>query len=346
MAKLKICIDAGHYGKYNQSPANKKYYESIMTWKLHLLQKKYLEEYGFEVILTRDEQTKDLTLSKRGKASKGCVLFISDHSNAVGSGVNEKIDYPVVYVPLSGKGDILGKKLADCIANVMDTNQNGRIAKRKSEKDGGEYYGVIRGAVEVGTVGMILEHSFHTNTRSTNWLLDDKNLDKLARAEADVIAAHYGMKKVTASAPVTEKKDTTVEIPKAPFSVKVLIDDLYYRSMPSMDGEALKYTGKGIFTISMVSNKWGKLKSGVGWIYLGNPEYCTIIGTVPFKVKVDIDDLNIRTGPGTNYTKTGEKTRKGEFTITEIKEGTGSNTGWGKLKSGAGWISLDYTTRV
>jgi N-acetylmuramoyl-L-alanine amidase len=53
MAKIKICLDAGHYGKYNRSPAVKEYYESDMNWKLHNMLKKYLEEYGFEVIQTR-----------------------------------------------------------------------------------------------------------------------------------------------------------------------------------------------------------------------------------------------------------------------------------------------------
>ena len=67
---------------------------------------------------------------------------------------------------------------------------------------------------------------------------------------------------------------------------------------------------------------------------------------VPFKVKVDIIDLNIRTGAGTNYAKTGEKTGVGVFTITEVKEGKGADAGWGKLKSGAGWVSLDYCTRL
>jgi len=62
----------------------------------------------------------------------------------------------------------------------------------------------------------------------------------------------------------------------------------------------------------------------------------------PFTVKVDIDDLNIRTGAGTIYAKTGEKTGRGVFTITEVKEGKGAAAGWGKLKSGAGWVSLDY----
>ena len=32
--------------------------------------------------------------------------------------------------------------------------------------------------------------------------------------------------------------------------------------------------------------------------------------------------------------------------ITEVKEGKGSTAGWGKLKSGAGWISLDFATRL
>lgn len=67
---------------------------------------------------------------------------------------------------------------------------------------------------------------------------------------------------------------------------------------------------------------------------------------VPFKVKVDTLDLNIRTGAGTDYAKTGEHTGKGVFTIVEVKEGKGSTAGWGRLKSGAGWISLDYATRL
>ena len=67
---------------------------------------------------------------------------------------------------------------------------------------------------------------------------------------------------------------------------------------------------------------------------------------VPFSVRVDITDLNIRTGAGTNYAKTGHTTGTGVFTIVEVKAGTGADAGWGRLKSGAGWISLDYATRL
>ena len=67
---------------------------------------------------------------------------------------------------------------------------------------------------------------------------------------------------------------------------------------------------------------------------------------VPFLVRVSISNLNIRTGAGTNYSRTGQYTGKGVFTITEVKSGQGSTAGWGRLKSGAGWISLDYVKRV
>lgn len=63
-----------------------------------------------------------------------------------------------------------------------------------------------------------------------------------------------------------------------------------------------------------------------------------------YMVKVAIDDLNIRKGPGTNYAKNGV-TGKGSFTIVAESNGQGA-TKWGKLKSGAGWISLDYTKKV
>ena len=67
---------------------------------------------------------------------------------------------------------------------------------------------------------------------------------------------------------------------------------------------------------------------------------------VPFLVKISIRDLNIRKGPGTNYSRTGSYTGIGVFTIVDVQSGQGSDTGWGKLKSGAGWISLDYTKKL
>lgn len=77
-------------------------------------------------------------------------------------------------------------------------------------------------------------------------------------------------------------------------------------------------------------------------------KYLTVVkksSGLPYMVQVDRTDLYIRKGPGTNYAKNGF-TGKGIFTITDVKSGKGSTKGWGKLKSGQGWISLDYVKRV
>lgn len=57
-------------------------------------------------------------------------------------------------------------------------------------------------------------------------------------------------------------------------------------------------------------------------------------------VKITANALNIRKGPGITHAKTGCIRDKGKYTIVEEKNG------WGKLKSGAGWISLKYTKKV
>ena len=68
----------------------------------------------------------------------------------------------------------------------------------------------------------------------------------------------------------------------------------------------------------------------------------------PYKVRVRIDDLNIRRGPGTNYASRGY-TGKGVFTIVEEADGPGA-TRWGLLKSyqsnRSGWISLDFAAKL
>lgn len=195
----KICLDAGHVGsKYNQSPVVKTYYESAMVWALHLKLKAQLEARGFQVVTTRASIDTDLGVYERGTASKGCDVFISLHSNACGT---ESVDYPVVYRAYDNKNnvDTLALKLAKKVGELMGTTQAGRTATRKNSS-GGEYYGVLRGARAVGTpYYMLIEHSFHTNTKATKWLSKDANLDKLAVAEADILAEFFGMESSTKS---------------------------------------------------------------------------------------------------------------------------------------------------
>lgn len=65
---------------------------------------------------------------------------------------------------------------------------------------------------------------------------------------------------------------------------------------------------------------------------------------VNYTAQVTASDLNIRTGPGTNYGSKGF-IKPGVYTIVAEASGTGASK-WGKLKSGAGWISLDYAEKT
>lgn len=186
-----ICIDAGHYGYYNQSPVYAAYYESIMNWKLHLYYKEALESMGIDVILTRDNEATDKGLEARGKTSAGCDLFLSVHSNAVGNAGSAQ-DGPLACCTVTGEVDDLGLAMAQRCAQVMGTTYGGSIWKRVGN-GGYNYYGVIRGAASVGTPGILLEHSYHTNLRSTLWLMNNNNLRTLAYAEARVIANYFGV---------------------------------------------------------------------------------------------------------------------------------------------------------
>lgn len=57
------------------------------------------------------------------------------------------------------------------------------------------------------------------------------------------------------------------------------------------------------------------------------------------------DGVNIRKGAGTDYAIVGAIAQGGAYTIVAEKTGKGAAK-WGKLKSGAGWIALDYTEKI
>ena len=59
-----------------------------------------------------------------------------------------------------------------------------------------------------------------------------------------------------------------------------------------------------------------------------------------FKVRVNATELNYRAGAGTQYKINGTVKRGEVYTIVQVVNG------WGKLKSGAGWINLKYCDRI
>ena len=60
----------------------------------------------------------------------------------------------------------------------------------------------------------------------------------------------------------------------------------------------------------------------------------------PYKVKINVGSLNVRKGPGTQYPVATVVSRGEVYTIV------GEDNGWGQLKSGAGYIYLEYTKKI
>ena len=131
------------------------------------------------------------------------------------------------------------------------------------------------------------------------------------------------------------------------FTVKVICNELNIRKEASFTSQVVGTVKKGdVYTIVEVSNGLGRLKSGVGWISMGT-DYVEKVTTTSsssssgYQVKiVNCSVLNVRSGAGTSYPVVTTVKANEVYTIVD------ESNGFGKLKSGAGWISLSYTKKI
>lgn len=144
--------------------------------------------------------------------------------------------------------------------------------------------------------------------------------------------------KEEAAAPAPAKEETKTETPAT-------LTDGWYRIRLAWDNPGSQ---KGAFKV--FENARVCVEQNPGYSVFddnGNVVYPIRTSNVPYKVRVKIDDLNIRTGAGVNHKTTGEYTKKGVFTIVEEARGPVDSKGtvglWGRLKSGAGWICLAFS---
>ena len=96
-----------------------------------------------------------------------------------------------------------------------------------------------------------------------------------------------------------------------------------------------------------VYSRLGEVADEVNKILVPTPIIIPVIGSSEefYTVKINVALLNYRKGPGIQNPIAGQ-VRKGEvYTIVAEANGPGASK-WGKLKSGAGWLALDYCVRV
>ncbi len=118
------------------------------------------------------------------------------------------------------------------------------------------------------------------------------------------------------------------------------------RESASTSGKVITSISKGtkVEVLEKLSSGWLKIvwpSAKTGYAYVSNikNKYFTYKAN-SYKVKVTADALNVRAGAGVLH-KVKKVIYKNEtLTITEEK------SGWGKLSTGEGWVSLKYTKKV
>lgn len=133
---------------------------------------------------------------------------------------------------------------------------------------------------------------------------------------------------------------------------RIICDELNVRSGPGVSYKVNQVVRRNqAFTIVEIKNgTWGRLKSGAGWINC-HSKYCLKVDgnsttndssksfIPPFTFRISCEVLNIHKEPKIGSERTGQISDKLKYTIVEVKGN------WGKLKSGIGWVSLDYITK-
>lgn len=214
---------------------------------------------------------------------------------------------------------------ADCSAGVCAniTAAGYLLGIPALQKHTGTYTGNMRSALTKAGFTLLTDSKYLTSG------------DYLLPGDILLNDGHHTATNVTIGSKVKGDWKPTGSTPAAPTPTPTTTK--YYRVRKTWANKASQI---GAFTV--LQNAKNCVDANPGYAAFddnGNQVYPAVVFS-PYLVRVSIDDLNIRTGPGTDYSRTGEYTGKGVFTIVQEQDG------WGKLKSGAGWISLAYTTKL
>ena len=277
-----------------------------------------LREKGHTVInCTVDKSSNDLYDRVRKANAQKLDLFVSLHLNAFKSTTSEMGVETHIY-----NGSYSGKEANRRYAQAIQTAlvQEVKWIDRKVKES--NFY-VLR---ETVAPAVLVELGFCDSQGDMNkW-----NTEKIAAA---LFRGITGTAYVASAAPVvnTGKGETF----KVGDRVVVSKNATTYAT-----GQDIASWVKGqTYTVQEAKSDRCLLSDIVSWVFNKDLTLEGAPGFQPYIVIIDTDVLNVRTGAGISY-PIATTVKKGQaFTIVEVKNG------WGKLKSGAGWISLEYTKK-
>ena len=277
-----------------------------------------LREKGHTVInCTVDKSSNDLYDRVRKANAQKLDLFVSLHLNAFKSTTSEMGVETHIY-----NGNYSGKEANRKYAQAIQTAlvQDVKWIDRKVKES--NFY-VLR---ETVAPAVLVELGFCDSQGDMNkW-----NTEKIAAA---LFRGITGVAYTGSAAPVVNTgKGETFKV-----GDRVVISK---NATTYATGQEMASWVKGqTYTVQEAKSDRCLLSSIVSWVFNKDLTLEGAPGFQPYIVIIDTDVLNVRTGAGTSY-PIATTVKKGQaFTIVEVKDG------WGKLKSGAGWISLEYTKK-
>jgi N-acetylmuramoyl-L-alanine amidase len=161
MKKPIIYIGVGHGGKDPGAVANglqEKNVNLVMGMGIY----DSLTEAGIECYLSR-EHDKDMTIPEKlsDAKKKKCNVILDVHNNA-GGGDGMEILHSIF---TEGEGDELANYIVRDIKNANLQNVRKVYSKANAKRPNEDYFGMIRGAHEMGAIGLILEGFFLDNVK-------------------------------------------------------------------------------------------------------------------------------------------------------------------------------------
>ena len=185
-----IALDAGHGGSDPGAQGNGKS-EADLTWKIVSACKTKLENYGFKVILAREQSgsygSSDFLYRVQRCVNQGAQAYISFHINSGSSAAHGA----EVYSPTVNVADYtqVSYELAQKVQNNLVAL--GLTNRGVFQMQVGDEFAVIRCAREAGIPGILIEHGFISNWGDANKYFSDAGCKRLGEADADAIIAQF-----------------------------------------------------------------------------------------------------------------------------------------------------------
>ena len=187
---LVVALDAGHGGSDPGAQGNGKS-EADLTWKIVSACKTKLENYGFKVILAREQSgsygSSDFLYRVQRCVNQGAQAYISFHINSGSSAAHGA----EVYSPTVNGADYtqVSYELAQKVQNNLVAL--GLTNRGVFQMQVGDEFAVIRCAREAGIPGILIEHGFISNWGDANKYFSDAGCKRLGEADADAIIAQF-----------------------------------------------------------------------------------------------------------------------------------------------------------